>query len=658
MDGRKQNRAVSEILGTVLLLGIVAASFSVLYYNVNSIPPPSNPPNVTIIGTIEGNNLVFEHQKGDSLDLDTKITLNMNIKNETFLVKQYLDADALQDGKWNIGERVVYPFSYNLSNIRSYYTVNLDVADKESNSLVFIGTLDVYPETDLKITMTVDNLYPSIGSKVNFTICVTNQIGGTPAKDIEILSILSNNCSYFSNLTSSGLYNSNTGIWTIPTLESGESACLTLTAIVVLTSTPTQLAMILDGSGSISSHDWEIMRTGLANAVYNSSIFPHDGAVELTVVQIGGQISRTWNDNWDDYSSNWIRASTAHNYSYPYNSNSASSNYHNEGSFTCNNLDTSDASSITIDFWYQLDDTEDGDLILSYYNGYNYVTIANIGGGQEDKWLHYTDTLDIIHDSQYFKSNFKIRFTSNLDNGENVWIDDVVIRKDSDIILKDGFEYYYAYARPEIGPIIVTNSNKQSISNQIKNINQMGGYTPIGCGIRLAADQLRNMGAFNITKRQLINLVTDGKPNCVWAPGLYNGFIIGQIIGENQNGWNLGKQDAEEARSYLLNTLQMNPNKDEFDALGVGVNGTFGSPDIDWLKNKIVWPEPGRIAPPYVAGWVKTITSYQSFEETIKEIFRTYFGISNTNTVRIISSTPTTDPNTGNNEVSIVLTPG
>ena len=76
-------------------------------------------------------------------------------------------------------------------------------------------------------------------------------------------------------------------------LEIGESVCLTITAIVVLTSEPTQLAMILDGSGSISSSDWNLMREGLARSIENASIFPHDGNVELTVIQFGQTIAQT-----------------------------------------------------------------------------------------------------------------------------------------------------------------------------------------------------------------------------------------------------------------------------------------------------------------------------------------------------------------------------
>ncbi len=220
--------------------------------------------------------------------------------------------------------------------------------------------------------MTADNLSPSIGSKVNFTICVTNSKGGTPAKNIEILNCLSKNFSYFSNVTSRGLYNSNTGIWTIPSLEIGESACLTITAIVILTSTPTQLAMVLDGSGSISSSDWSLMREGLARSIENSSIFPHDGNVELTVIQFG-----------------------------------------------------------------------------------------------------------------------------------------------------------QTFAKRELGPIMVTKNNYVSIGSQIRGISQLRGTTPMGCGIRLAADQLRNIGNFDVDKRQIITLVTDGVANCNWITGTYTGTYQG-----------------------------------------------------------------------------------------------------------------------------------
>ncbi len=629
----KQNNGVSEVIGEVLMLLLVTSSFSVFYYNISTISEPIDPPNVTIVGRVEDNCLVFEHQKGDPLRLDTTFTLTMSTGNMTFVVQDYLDEQSQKNGFWDIGESIIYPLSFNISNIRSYFAASLTTVDRESNSLIFIGTLDVYPKTDLKVTMNADNHSPAIGSKVNFTICVANSEHGVPAVDIEILTVLSRNFSYFSNITSRGMYNSDTGIWTIPFLEVGESVCLTITAIVILSTQPTQLAMILDGSGSISSSDWSVMKDGLANSIENSSIFPHDGNVELTVIQFGNNLARcelgpiiVRNDNYayignlirniaqirgytpiscgircaadvlhdignfDDTKRqiiNLVTDGVANSYwytgytglyqgydgwsrgeDYCYTGNfSAKSTSSRDGRLTSNDLDSTGATRITVEFEYRVDDTEYGDFYLYFYNGGSYVRIANLADATEDTWRHYTYTTT---SSQYFKPNFRIQFRSRCGFGENIWIDEVRIHIDAKELLNDSFESEY------------------------------------------------------------------------WG----------------MNWWNPGLKSSEEATSYLLNTLQMTNDQDEFNALGVGIGGMYGGPDVDWLKTKIVWPQLGHIAPPYIAGWVKTITTWQEFEATITEIFKDYFGISNNNHAKIITAIPSTDPRPGNNEDSIILTPG
>ena len=60
------------------------------------------------------------------------------------------------------------------------------------------------------------------------------------------------------------------------------------------------------------------------------------------------------------------------------------------GWFYSDNLDASSASSIGVSFWYYLEYTEDDDLTIYYYDGSTYDPIANIGGGTENTWLHYT----------------------------------------------------------------------------------------------------------------------------------------------------------------------------------------------------------------------------------------------------------------------------
>ena len=126
-----------------------------------------------------------------------------------------------------------------------------------------------------------------------------------------------------------------------------------------------------------------------------------------------------WNANWDFTSSNWFRSGASNSGFY-----SAGSSNGQEGHFACDPLDASSADAIRIDFWYRLDNTEKRDLKLYYYDGTHWDKIANLGDGSEDQWLHYTDTTG---DPQYFHSEFRIRFKSNLGCGEHVWVDDVVI---------------------------------------------------------------------------------------------------------------------------------------------------------------------------------------------------------------------------------------
>ena len=49
-----------------------------------------------------------------------------------------------------------------------------------------------------------------------------------------------------------------------------------------------QIALVLDGSTSISAEDWILIRSGVASAILNN--LPHDGTVEITVIQFASNI--------------------------------------------------------------------------------------------------------------------------------------------------------------------------------------------------------------------------------------------------------------------------------------------------------------------------------------------------------------------------------
>lgn len=131
-----------------------------------------------------------------------------------------------------------------------------------------------------------------------------------------------------------------------------------------------------------------------------------------------------WDANWDS-PHNWLKDTTT----YANGTASAWANQDNNGYLTSEALDTSDAAAIHIRFGFMKNNTDAGkDLFLYYYNGTNYNIIADLDTlGADNVWLHYTD---IVTDSQYFVSNFRIRFDATPETGENVWIDDILVTKE------------------------------------------------------------------------------------------------------------------------------------------------------------------------------------------------------------------------------------
>jgi len=127
--------AVSEILGTVLLLAMAVALFAVLYIIVFSITVTTTPPIVNLVGSIDGDNVIIEHHGGESLDSDVNIIVTIGGVRNTINVSSNL-SDSNGNGKWDTGERIVYS-NGSISGVQ----VDANVVDDTSNSLIFIATL-------------------------------------------------------------------------------------------------------------------------------------------------------------------------------------------------------------------------------------------------------------------------------------------------------------------------------------------------------------------------------------------------------------------------------------------------------------------------------------------------------------------------------------
>lgn len=179
-----------------------------------------------------------------------------------------------------------------------------------------------------------------------------------------------------------------------------------------------------DSSGDKGTHsDFPAQQAG-PDSIYDTLTEENTGgSSNFTLLDDGFEVA-DWDANWDDIFHDWREDN------WPVHSGSASAWATNgdEGYFTCDNLNASGASAIYIDFWFRKDDTESTDLALYYYDGSDYDLIDELDDdGSDDTWLHYTEK---VTDSQYFVSNFRIRFDAALGYGENVWVDDVLIKKE------------------------------------------------------------------------------------------------------------------------------------------------------------------------------------------------------------------------------------
>ena len=137
MKNRRTDNGVSEIVGTILLLGITITLFSLIYVSVLTISPAPHTPSANIVFRVKGDDIIINHCGGTALSLDTKILMtignrSINATAEDGLDDKYKDDDDL----WGIGEKLVFLVG-NLSGKQ----ITIHVVDVDSNSMVMTGKI-------------------------------------------------------------------------------------------------------------------------------------------------------------------------------------------------------------------------------------------------------------------------------------------------------------------------------------------------------------------------------------------------------------------------------------------------------------------------------------------------------------------------------------
>ncbi|WP_338732346.1 gliding motility-associated C-terminal domain-containing protein [Mangrovimonas cancribranchiae] len=134
------------------------------------------------------------------------------------------------------------------SNTSGFYTnsssnftnqVNIDTSQAHATLNVLEDTSDV----DVAVEKTVSQENASIGDTITFTITATN-LGTTEATNIEIYDMLPNGYNFVDSSTSSGVYNFNSYVWSIPSLTPNQIETLTITAEIVSANNLINIALL------------------------------------------------------------------------------------------------------------------------------------------------------------------------------------------------------------------------------------------------------------------------------------------------------------------------------------------------------------------------------------------------------------------------------
>ncbi|UCF13308.1 MAG: type IV pilin [Thermoplasmatales archaeon] len=141
MKNYRTEKAVSEIMGTVLLLAISVSLFSVVYIFVlnESLNPTAHPPAVHIIGTTQEKEVILENRGQEPLSADSTVMLVIAGNQLNVVVRDYL-SDTNGDDYWNVGERLVFNSS-NLGIDIIGLEVRASIIDAESGALVLTGII-------------------------------------------------------------------------------------------------------------------------------------------------------------------------------------------------------------------------------------------------------------------------------------------------------------------------------------------------------------------------------------------------------------------------------------------------------------------------------------------------------------------------------------
>jgi uncharacterized repeat protein (TIGR01451 family) len=104
------------------------------------------------------------------------------------------------------------------------------------------ASVNAEANSDIRVTKSVSNGAPTVGTNVTYTIAATN-LGPSDAANVDVLDVLPAGVTFVSAAASHGTYDDTTGVWNVGPLANTATAVLTITATVTQNGTIDNTAM-------------------------------------------------------------------------------------------------------------------------------------------------------------------------------------------------------------------------------------------------------------------------------------------------------------------------------------------------------------------------------------------------------------------------------
>ena len=137
---KRSNKAISEIIATILLLSISLSLLCVVYVIVlNNATSPSSTYHVSsaqIIASADEKNVVLQNNGGVPLSLKTKLIITIGGQDFFVSAKDYI-VDVNGDGQWSIGEQIIFtpPSIASLFGLE----IQIKIINLDTNSMIMAG---------------------------------------------------------------------------------------------------------------------------------------------------------------------------------------------------------------------------------------------------------------------------------------------------------------------------------------------------------------------------------------------------------------------------------------------------------------------------------------------------------------------------------------